>query len=335
MKKYDFISILISAIIFLFICNSASAKQGATNGIKLCENIIIPALLPILILTNIIIKSKCSKLFEKLFGWFAYYLFRLPKCTAPAIILGLIGGYPAGAILTSSLLEQGMISENEAKRIMRINFSGGLAFVISAVGGIKLENTELGIALYFSSIIPSIIIGIINGVFSKSQISTSKAFYNPLSLNDALINAVENATKSILIMSSYIILFSSICAIFPISSVIMPSIEITNGIYSTSSLTIEQIAFFLAFGGICIHFQIMSYLPSYIDFLIFRIISSISSYGLMKLYLLFNPIGESVFSNQASITPKLTEVNAGFGIIMIIGCAVIVFDIENRRLKLR
>lgn len=334
MKKYSIIAIFISAIIALLINNSPVAKEGAINGIKLCESVIIPSLLSILILTNLIIKSKCSIIFEKLFGWVSYYLFKLPKCTAPAIFFGLIGGYPSGAILSHNLYEQGLIDDEDLKRIMRINFSGGLAFIVTAIGQTKFESARLGFVLYLSSVLSSIIIGIINGFVCKKPKAVSKVLYNPLPLNDALISSVESATKSILIMSAYIIMFSSICAILPIPSYIMPIAEITNGMFE-SSIPLDYTAFFLAFGGLCVHFQIMSYLPSYIDFLVFRIINAISSFGIMKLYLLINPINDYVFSNQSSITAQLTQANAGFGIIMIIGCAVIIFDIENRRIKLR
>lgn len=334
MKIHNFLAIMLTSVIFLLIGFSPTTKAGAIEGIRLCEETIIPALLPIMILSNLIINSKCSIFFEKTLGWLAEKLFRLPKCTAPAILFGLIGGYPAGAILTSKLLSQGMIDEKTAKRIMRINFSGGLAFIVTAVGTMKLESAKLGFILYFSSIIPSIIIGIINSFKIKNSPYSSKCFYSSNSFNDALIISVEDATKSILTMSAYIILFSAICSAIPIPSFAFPLLEITNGIFS-NKMSIEYLAFFLSFGGICVHLQLLNYLPSYFDFLIFRIINAVCSFLIVKLYTIIFPVEQTVFSNQSSITPKLTEANAGFGIIMIFGCAVIIFDIENRRLKLR
>lgn len=336
MKKYGILSIILSALIFLIISNSQIAKEGAISGIKLCENTIIPALLPVLILTNLISNSKCSYIFERIFGFICVRLFKLPKCTAPAIIFGLIGGYPAGAILTNNLYQNAMIDKNTMSRIMRFNFSGGLAFIITAVGQIRYSSLETGIILFISCITPSILIAIINGLFIKKTPDSSNALKNTLSINEALIKSVETATKSILTMCAYIILFSALCSIFSIPKQLLPIIEITNGIFYSKDIPLDYVAFFLSFGGLCIHFQIMEYLNSkYLDFLVFRTINAILSYLIMHFYLILHPIEQSVFCNQSSITASLTQANAGFGIIMIIGCAVIILDVENRKLKLR
>lgn len=336
MKKYGIISIILTGLIIILISNSSLAKEGAIRGIKLCEATIIPALLPILILTNLIIKSKCSIVFERLFGFIFEALFRLPKCTAPTIIFGLIGGYPAGAILTDCLYKDGRIDEETAVRIMRFNFSGGLAFIVTAVGQIRYSSKEAGFMLFISVIAPAIATGIINARFVKSTPHSSNAMRCTLSLNEALIQAVDSATRSIIAMSAYIIIFSALCSIIPIPSFLLPIVEITNGIFGKSEIPLDYASFFLAFGGICIHFQIMEYLHNkYLDFLFFRIINAVLSYLIMHIYLIFNPVEQSVFCNQSSITAQLTQANTGFGIIMIIGCAVIIFDIENRKYKLR
>lgn len=336
MKKYGVLSIVITALIIILIRNSQLAKEGAIIGIKLCESTILPALLPILILTNIIIKSKCSVVFEKLFGRLCENLFKLPKCTAPAIIFGLIGGFPAGAILSNNLYYDGRIDDETLKRLMRFNFCGGLAFIITAVGQIRYSSPKIGLMLYISSVIPSILIGITNAFFVKEAPYSSNAMRSDLKLNDALIESVDSATKSVLIMSAYIILFSSLCNIFPIPNSYIPLFEITNGLFGKQNIPLDYASLFLAFGGFCIHMQIAQHLNgAYFDFLIFRIINALLSFVIMRILLFISPIEESVFSNQSVITVELSGANAGFGIIMVIGCAVLIIDIENQKLKLR
>ena len=126
MKKISeaIISYIIFCIIIVLTIFSPAAKAGAIEGINLCEGIIIPAPLPILILSNTLIRLKSKRVVLK------------------ASILGMISGYPSGAILTRELYQSGCITFKEAERIMSFNFCGGIAFIISAVGGVIYKNTN-------------------------------------------------------------------------------------------------------------------------------------------------------------------------------------------------
>ena len=54
----------------------------------------------------------------------------------------------------------------------------------------------------------------------------------------------------------------------------------------------------------------------------------------MKTYLYFFPQEAEVFNNLSSRYHEFTNGSLALSLIMIIGCAVIVFDIESRKLKL-
>jgi hypothetical protein len=339
-KDFDIIiTTILTGLILILIAMSSNAKQGAKQGLSLCENIIIPSLLPILILTNIIIKSRASKIFESLFGKLFEKIFKLPRCTATAVIFGLIAGYPSGTILTSQLYNQKLIDSKTAERIMYFNFSGGIAFTITAVGTICFGSTKIGIILYIINIISELIICIVSSFFYKSTVDEKSNNVKLLSFTDAMIQATETTVKSIAVMCAYITLFSAITNIFSLPEYITPLIEITNGICNAKSLSLPVFATFLSFGGFCIHFQLIGMLNemkvSYFKFLFGRICSSAISFILAKLYLAIFPESANVFSNiSAPINSSLTQINTGLSLVMIIGCAVAIFDIEGKKLKL-
>ncbi|MFR5874919.1 MAG: hypothetical protein ACLUFN_00355 [Eubacterium sp.] len=334
------ITVIITGMIWVLVTMSGSAKSGAKEGWVLCENIIIPSLLPILILTNIIIKSRSADVFEALFGWLFERLFKLPKCAASAVILGLVGGYPAGAVLTSHLVRAGMINNKTAERIMRFNFSGGVAFTITAVGTVCFGSTKIGIVLYIINIISELVIGIFSAIFCKDKIVENTAAAPRLGFADAMVEAVNTTVKSIAVMCAYIILFSAITSVANLPEYLNPVIEITNGICKTEEfMPLSHCAAFLAFGGFCIHFQLIGILRemkvNYFRFFINRVISSALSYGFAKAYLYFFPQSASVFSNLSNNTSAaLSQVNTGLSVVMIVGCAVVIFDIESKKLKL-
>lgn len=332
-------SVGIFALIICFIVFSVKAKAQALEGMKLCLNVIVPTLLPILILTNTIIKSSSRVFLEAVFSPLARLL-RLPKCACCALILGLIGGYPTGAILTNELFNLHLIDSATAKRLLRCSFCGGVAFIITAVGTIHLNSTKTGVIIYIVNVLSSIIICVADGIIHpNTNKSTQEYSIGSQSFCNALINSIECSTKSVAVMCGCIVFFSAICGLVSIPPFAMPLIEITNGIFKfNGSISLPYLCFFLSFGGLCIHLQILNVIKStgigYIDFFIHRVVGGLISYFLGKGYiLLFNPDTE-VFSNISQITPRLNQINGSLSIILLASCIVIVVDLNNKKSKL-
>ena len=332
-------SVGIFALIICFIVFSVRAKAQALEGMKLCLNVIVPTLLPILILTNTIIKSSSRVFLEAVFSPLARLL-RLPKCACCALILGLIGGYPTGAILTNELFNLHLIDNQTAKRLLRCSFCGGVAFIITAVGTIHLNSTKTGIIIYTINVLSSIIICVADGIIHpNTNKSTKECSIDSQSFCNALINSIECSTKSVAVMCGCIVFFSAICGLVSIPPFAMPLIEITNGIFKfDGSISLPYLCFFLSFGGLCIHLQILNVIKStgigYIDFFVHRVVGGLISYFLGKGYiLLFNPDTE-VFSNISQITPRLNQINGSLSIILLASCIVIVVDLNNKKSKL-
>ena len=332
-------SVGIFALIICFIVFSVRAKAQALEGMKLCLNVIVPTLLPILILTNTIIKSSSRLFLEAVFSPLARLL-RLPKCACCALILGLIGGYPTGAILSNELFNLHLIDNQTAKRLLRCSFCGGVAFIITAVGTIHLNSTKTGIIIYTVNVLSSIIICVADGIIHpNTNKSTKECSIGSQSFCNALIGSIECSTKSVAVMCGCIVFFSAICGLVSIPPFAMPLIEITNGIFKfNGSISLPYLCFFLSFGGLCIHLQILNVIKStgigYIDFFVHRVVGGLISYFLGKGYiLLFNPNTE-VFSNISQITPRLNQINGSLSIILLASCIVIVVDLNNKKSKL-
>lgn len=324
-------------LIILLMCiisYSDNAKVGATNGIELCQDIIIPALLPILIILGTLINSKVADIIDNIFGGVTKTVFGLQKCCTSAIVFGLIGGYPTGAILTHQLYKNGQITTSTAQRILRFNLSGGMAFIVTAVGEIWLCDIKKGWALFLITIMTSLLVAIIERQKIPNEQSTKQ---KRLDITSAITTSVESATKSILIMCSFIILFSAICNIAKIPVQILPIIEITNGLFSTKNFSFELMAFYLNFGGLCIHFQLLNIINDidmkYFDFLFHRLLAGGISFFLGKIYLSLFPDKQSVYSNISQPIPKAFQVNIPLSIVFVIGCIVLVLDIHNKKCK--
>lgn len=336
MKKRDvFLLFTLLGIATVFIAFSSEMRKGAYQGLALAENTIIPSLLPLLIIFLLIMKTGAKDVLARLLGNISLYAFNLPKVTFPAIFLGMIGGYPTGALLTQELFDKGEIDSSQAKVIMRFNLCGGCGFIITAVGSVSLLNLKAGIILFFSNVISNIIIGIAQGIGRKRTDSGFYSFTESIKISDALTSAVSSSVNSVLNITAFVILFSAINEILKLPEFLLPILEITNGICDGGKFSLPEISTYLAFGGLCIHFQLLPILMkmgvNYGDFLIFRVISALLSYCITKGLLWVFPMELEVFSNTSDTVAVFSSVNIGLSALLIIGCFVLILDINSKK----
>ena len=330
--------IIMLFVVFAVISNSAVAKAGAIKGIKLSLDVIIPSLLSVLILTGTLSESNMKNIINKIFSPVSKYIFHLNYECASPIFFGLIGGYPAGAVLTNNAYNNGLITKEEAQKIMYFNVCPGVAFTINAVGSLYNDNGKTGIVLYLICVLSSVITGIIMGVFHKSQ-SNQNQDISYTRLGEAFAKSVIQTKDNLLVMSCYIIFFSTLANLLSIPDMLSPFIEITNGIFSSNkTIPFEYICFFLQFAGFCIHFQIMGIIKSfdmkYHKFLLGRVISALLCYFPGKILTESLAGNEEVFSNISYTIPKESEFGKGLGMLLLFGCVLIICDIKNKKSKL-
>ena len=328
-----FQTVILMFFSLIFILFSKNARIGAYAGLKLALNTVTPSLLPLLIIFLTFMKSSANSVFIKIFGFLSRVLFNLPESSLSALVFGLVGGYPTGALLCDELFEAGEIDSNQAKRMMCFNFCGGCGFIITAVGSVSFGKTKIGVMLFLSNVISSLIIGFALSFKEKRIEKGTYSLTEYVPLGDALTLAAPKASQSVIVITAYIVLFSALSNIFKMPEPVLPLLEITIGVCG-GDFSLPLTAAFLSFGGICIHLQISQSLRkikmSYFEFLLFRLISSVLSYFVMKIILCIFPLEVPVFAN--STTPvKLTSVNITLSVLLIIGCFVSVLDLNSRR----
>lgn len=326
--------ILFTAAILLIVF-SAEMREGAYKGLALAENTIIPSLLPLLIIFLLIMKTGARDVLARAFGFVSHYLFNLPMVTFPAIIMGLVGGYPTGALLTQELFLSQEIDSAQAARMLRFNFCGGCGFIITAVGTATLLSPKAGLILFVSNITVSVLMGF---ALSFTQPRMKKGFYSYCEsppLGNAIADSAEGAIKSMLSITAFVIFFGAVNHIASLPKFILPIVEITNGLCGGEKFSLPEISGYLAFGGLCIHMQLLPSIVKcgmkYIDFLFFRVLSALLSYCVTKLILFVFPMEQQVFSNESGTVAVFSSVNIGLSFLLIVGCFVLVFDISSRK----
>lgn len=331
--------LITAAITALLIINSSRAKAGAISGSELCGNVIIPSLLPIMILSSTLSKSRFCELINAAFAPITRKIFHLPTFSSSAIFFGMIGGYPTGAVLTKELYRDGLISESEARRIMHFNICPGIAFCVNAVGSLYNDRHKTGFAIFFICVFSSVAIAFFEGLLHKGDVQNFPGDKAAMNMSDAFCSSVRLTATSLLTMSCYIIFFSALCETVSIPSVFFPLFEITNGIFNSGKIPMfPYLCFFMSFSGFCIHMQIAGitheFNMKYGELFLSRCVGGALAFFPGKAYALLHPETSEVFSNISYAVPKINSVSYGFSLILLLGCAVIVTEIKNKKSKL-
>ena len=336
MKKSGALFFVIFLLSAVFVGFAPASVQGAYEGLRLACDTVVPSLLPMLILFLILMKSEALTFITRLFGWIAVRLFNLPAVCTPAIITGLAGGYPTGALMTLELYSSDEIDGAQAERLMCFNFCGGVGFIVTALGSARLGSTRLGAVLYLSNLTASLVIGFLLSFTEKRGNMPVCALRASMPIPDALVSSVNSAVKSVISLTAYIMLFSGFLCLLPSVKYLVPIFEITSGVCGKESFSAELLSAYLAFGGLCVHLQLLPVIRkfhmSYLKFLFFRLLCSALSALACRALLLFIPVTQSVFSNESIKAAKLTGVSPAMSFLLVLGGALFFSDLASRRI---
>ena len=335
---------------------------GAKTGIKFCGNILIPSVFPFIFLTSFIVKSGISEKIGKIMSPIIKFLFYLPGCAGPTIILSFLGGYPIGAKGVKNLYEEKLINDEQAERMLYFTVGAGPAFTISAVGVGILKNYRAGCIIFLSQILSIILIGIFLGTRARIK---KTYFYVPIlnkgketknNLTESIIKSSYDASISIVGMCALIIIFCCLISIAKyialenISCLILSKFHVPNNISKniipialevTSACTqsinlnlpLETISFAIGWAGLCIHFQIFSIIEgikiSYLKFIFFRIIHGLLSFFITKVFINYYTISTLTFSNFQKIHSLPASTSFLGSISLLITCLCFIITIHK------
>lgn len=145
---------------------------GISRGMAVCTTVIIPTLYPFMLLAGMLTDSPLCRNPGKITRWITARLFGLPGCCGSAILLSLVGGYPAGMLAVASLYRQGQITAEQWRRTTAFCVGAGPGFIIGTVGSALLGSVRAGVLLYTAQAVSSLGIGIWLGKGHRHQIST-------------------------------------------------------------------------------------------------------------------------------------------------------------------
>jgi len=225
-KFYQFCFIIIILFFTVFmVINPEATISAASSGFVLWYSIILPALLPFFIVSEILIKSGAAKVLGIILEPIMRPIFRLPGCSAIVIAMGFTSGFPIGAVLSKRLFEEKLLTNEETERLVSFTNNSSPLFIIGAVGVGMLGSAQLGYLLAISHYTANLLVGFLwrfrapayTAYKKEKAFSVPKNLYNSITeisnhnktaMGQILGEAIKNSISNILAISGFIIFFS-------------------------------------------------------------------------------------------------------------------------------
>lgn len=285
------LSIALICIITALILVPSQAMTGAKNGLSLCFNVIIPSLFPFFVLSSLAVDLGLAAYLGRLLEGVMRPLFRVSGSCAIAVVLGFVGGYPLGAKTALELYRQGLCSKVETERLLAFCNNSGPAFILGVVGAGIFGSGQIGLLLYASHCLASLLTGLLFRFYGRETPSSCAApsHSKPIAATTvpaAFTGAVVRSFSSTLNICAFVTFFSAMlqlmtaCGVFSALAQLLSLVgvspqrapqlvagllELTSGVSSLGGVTnspgsISMAAFMLGWAGLSVHCQVLCFL---------------------------------------------------------------------------
>jgi sporulation integral membrane protein YlbJ len=161
------------------VANPEESFQASLEGLKIWWEIVLPALLPFFIASELLMGLGVVHFMGALLEPVMKPVFRVPGVGAFAMAMGLASGYPIGAKITGNLRRDNLCSQIEAERLVSICNTADPLFMIGAVAVGMFHLPQLGTAIAGAHYLSSLLLGLLMRYHGKKESSMEAHMLSP------------------------------------------------------------------------------------------------------------------------------------------------------------
>ena len=192
--------------------------------------------------------------------------------------MSTISGFPGNSKLIKEGLDNNILNEYNANILLTMNHFSNPLFIINTIGFNLLNDQKIGFLILLVHFLTNFLIGFLfRNIYHENINITERRETPSLPFMTLLKNSFINTSKILINVLGVIIFFAIINTTInnylnlnPFSNMFFNGLlEITNGLNLLETLNLSKIkvatlaTFFISFGGLSIHMQIMSILNKY------------------------------------------------------------------------
>lgn len=154
MRRFKWVGAL--ALAALLLARPREAALGAAQAMARWADTVAPAVFPFLALTPLLTCEEAAQAYQRLLGGATERLFRLPGAAAPAMVVGMMAGTPAGVVAARGVAARSGMSRGQLHRLAVACVGFSPAFLVGGVGEGMLGSAALGWRLALSQLLTQI-----------------------------------------------------------------------------------------------------------------------------------------------------------------------------------
>lgn len=191
-QRLKLLSLLAAAGIYM--AESTAVQRSVREALSLCAFTVIPALLPFLVISDLLIACGFGQWAGKWLGSGMERLFALPGCAGSAVVLGLTGGYPVGAAAAAELYREELLSREEASRLLAFCNNSNPVFLVTVLGRGIFGSGRVGMWLWLIHVVSALLTGMLfRAGGGRRRSSRLPGGVSTVSLGSAVVEAVRGS----------------------------------------------------------------------------------------------------------------------------------------------
>ena len=210
------VSATILSGLFLFMPETVSA--ATSRALTLCAARVIPSVFPFSVLSSLFVSSGGDAFLDRALSPASRCLFGTRR-GASALVMGLLFGFPLGALTVGEQCRAGTITKKEASRLLAFVCCASPTFPVFVVGKGYFGSTAVGLSIWVTQAVTSVLIGALTARTSRTPKRTS-AITPAAPPNDTdasffslVTRAVTDASRVMLNVCGSVTFFSIVSAV--------------------------------------------------------------------------------------------------------------------------
>ena len=269
--------IVLTLILVVFILNIKLVINSTYDACVLFFNKVFISVFPFIVLCDLLIFFNYHLFIKKVFGKVISHVFNISSNSSIVFILSMLTSHPGNAIYIKKLLDEKIIDEECASKILVFSYFPSLSFVIGVIGVSLYNSFMVGVILWVLVFINNVMIGLfLRDKKRIKDISVDKVINNNdffTCFKDSIVKGVNTLViilGNLIVFSIIVSLINEYITVKPyILSILTGTLELTSGVMSISRLSVPfnikfaLTSFVLNFSGLSILFQSFSILSNY------------------------------------------------------------------------
>lgn len=215
------LAVPLAGLVISLLLRPAAGFAAAADGLGLWYRVVVPSLLPFFIISELLLALGAAERAGRFLSPLMRPLFSLPGAASLAVVLGFSSGFPTGGAVTAGLYRSGLLSREEAGRLLAFTNNAGPLYISVAVATGLLGCPAAGLLLAAVHYGLDLLLGVVLGLWSRrcgadmrpAQSRESEAGEAALPPFAVLLKAAaQRAAANIVLIGCYMVFFSVITA---------------------------------------------------------------------------------------------------------------------------